>query len=217
MIMNRQIVFTCSLVLLALAGAKAQDFVNREVWHTGNIYLKNGDTMKGVIRYDMDEQYVMLKEEETLKTYSVNQVESFELLDAEHGVFRWFYALPVRDNRRGKELFFEMLVDGSKVLLCREDWVLRRPVGRSNMAWEAIQVRADSFYLFDRATQTLVPLLGSRKELLEHLSDHRDAVEQFIRERQLDLQSRADLLRLFYYYGKLKEGQDYKGMPEFAI
>ena len=82
-------------MLIALSTvAIAQQFPS-DLWHEGKIVLLEGDTLKGSIKYDLQQdllQYSIADQRTT--AYSARKVLFFEIYDATVRKYRQFYALP---------------------------------------------------------------------------------------------------------------------------
>ena len=190
--------------------AKAQSFASQESWYDGSIHLKNGETKKGRVYYDRENELVLVKETEAIKTYNVRQVESFELVDFAMSTFRWFCALPFEEKGRKKDRFFEVLADaGNLALLSREGWVpSRQPMGVYAAGWETGMEKGDIYYLLNKTTIMITPCPETAKPLLEQMGSYKEAVGRFIHEHKLNPGSRKDLIKIFYYYQSLQEKND---------
>ena len=67
--------------------------VPSDLWHSGLLITNNGDTIKGNLKYDFENQLIQLKNGETLKAFNVNNLFFFEIYDETIKDYRQFYSL----------------------------------------------------------------------------------------------------------------------------
>ena len=76
MTMKKTAIALC-LVFLGLVSSFAQNSqFPSQVWHKGNIYLTDGVTFTGLIKYDLDNNLVQLQTE-TVDTFTASNVSNF--------------------------------------------------------------------------------------------------------------------------------------------
>ena len=114
--------FLAGLTLLVITlSASAQQFPS-DLWHDGKIVLLEGDTLKGSIKYDLQQdlqQYSVAEQRTT--AYRARKVLFFEIFDATVRKYRSFYALPFTTTAGYRApTFFELLAEGKMTLLSRE-------------------------------------------------------------------------------------------------
>jgi hypothetical protein len=107
------------LILVSLS-VKAQRFPS-EFWHEGKIILDSGDTLKGLVKYDLQNDLLQFQSNRKNETYTSRKVLVFEIFDATSKQYRQFYSLPYASTGQYKApVFFELLEEGKITLLCRE-------------------------------------------------------------------------------------------------
>ena len=114
------LIFLLSILSLVIVNAQNQQFPS-QVWHKGNIFLSDGASYSGQLKYDMDNNLVQLQAE-AVTTFTASNVVSFEIYDETYGGIRKFYSLPYSLNGDYETpIFFEVLTQGDNIaLLCRE-------------------------------------------------------------------------------------------------
>jgi hypothetical protein len=197
----------CLLLCIWKTEARASGYPLVDKWYSGRIFLKNGDTKSGLIAYDADRGFTLLKEGQKIKAFNVRQVESFEIMDFETHTFRWFYSLPYQERGKKNELFFELLVDAGKLaLLSRETLVNVNDSGEGQrFHWESFTATGDIFYLLDKNTASVSLLPGNADRLQEFIGENKEVIQHYIKAHKLDLASRKDLIKLFYYVRTLQQ------------
>ena len=92
-----------------------------QIWHKGTLYLTDGSSVNGMVKYDLETNLVQLQEE-TVITFTASNVTSFDIFDETYQGVRKFYSLPYALNGNyDTPVFFEVLTQGEHIaLLCRE-------------------------------------------------------------------------------------------------
>ena len=107
-------IFFCAEVI-------AQKFPS-DLWHEGKIVLLEGDTLRGSVKYDLQQdlvQYGVANQRTT--AFSARKVLFFEIFDNSVRSYRQFFALPFTTTSGYKApVFFELLEEGKMTLLSRE-------------------------------------------------------------------------------------------------
>src|ERR1700741_2968909 len=80
--------------LLTVIAARAQQWPF-ELWHDGKIVLLEGDTLKGKIKYDLQQDLVQFTyNDQRIEAFTARKVLFFEIFDTTVGKYRQFFALP---------------------------------------------------------------------------------------------------------------------------
>lgn len=203
------------LIFLSLATAYAQDSqFPSQVWHKGNIYLTDGVSLSGLIKYDLENNLVQLQTE-TVDTFTASNVSNFEIFDEIFGGLRRFYSLPYAINGEYETpTFFEVLTEGNDIaLLCRE-YIATDTRGMNNWGpmgmnpfWgpqNNFGYRLDfNYYFFKNGRLQRYSL--KKKDLFDLLSGHDEEIDLFMRKNRLEHDKRGDLLRITAYYNDLNK------------
>jgi hypothetical protein len=210
----KKAVFTICLILLGLISVQAQNSqFPSQVWHKGNIFLNDGTTLSGLIKYDLDNNLVQLQSQ-TVDTFTASNVSNFEIFDEIFGGIRRFYSLPYALNGEYETpTFFEVLTEGNDLaLLCRE-YIATDTRGMSswgpmgmNPFWgpqNSFGYRlAFNYYFFKNGKMKRYSL--KRKDLFAMLPGYDEEINLFMRKNRLEHDKRGDLLRITAYYNELK-------------
>ncbi|AFM04332.1 hypothetical protein Fleli_1944 [Bernardetia litoralis DSM 6794] len=201
-------VFTFLLQLI-VGSLIAQNF-SKEYWHKGEVYLFTEESVKGSIRYDLDQNNITIRTTDNkLHSYNASQVEQFWIQDELQKRVRYFYALPQLTKNDYRVLyFFELLTEGKITLLCRESFVVKqtgyysptmRGIGANGGSYV---VQEDDYFVLNNEgnvidveenRETIMSLFGAKKDVMElYLIDHNNK-----------LRNREDLLKLIRYYNEV--------------
>lgn len=210
----KKAVFTICLILLGLISVQAQNSqFPSQVWHKGNIFLNDGTTLSGLIKYDLDNNLVQLQSQ-TVDTFTASNVSNFEIFDEIFGGIRRFYSLPYALNGEYETpTFFEVLTEGNDLaLLCRE-YIATDTRGMSS--WGPMGMNpfwgpqnnfgyrlAFNYYFFKNGKMKRYSL--KRKDLFAMLPGYDEEINLFMRKNRLEHDKRGDLLRITAYYNELK-------------
>lgn len=203
------------LIFLGLGSIYAQNGqFPSQVWHKGNIFLTDGASLSGLIKYDMDNNLVQLQRGEIMDTFTASNVSNFEIFDEIFGGIRRFYSLPFAINGEYETpTFFEVLTEGNELaLLCRE-YIATDTRGMNN--WGPMGMNpfwgpqnnfgyrlAFNFYFFKNGRLERYSL--KKKDLFALLPGYDDEIDLFMRKNRLEHDKRGDLLRITAYYNELK-------------
>lgn len=206
---------TLCFVFLGLVSVFAQNSqFPSQIWHKGNIFLNDGTTLSGSIKYDLENNLIQLQTE-TVTTFTASTVANFEIFDELFGGIRNFYSLPHAINGEYETpTFFEVLTQGDNIaLLCRE-YIATDTRGMNNnwgpMAMNPLWGPQNSFgyrlafnyYFFKNGRLERYSL--KKKDLYAMLPGYDDEIDLFMRKNRLEHDKRGDLLRITAYYNELQ-------------
>lgn len=194
-----KVFFLCSL-FLAPASSYAQTWAF-ELWHEGKIILLTGDTLRGLVKYDFQQDIVQYDmPNDRTEAFSARKVLSFEIFDNTVKKYRRFYALPFSAAGSYKiPVFFELLEEGKMTLLAREALEYRTYSSPYFIGSYTRLVLIHKFFFLEEDGD-IVEFDGSRNELLEKMGARSDAVEKFIRQNKLRMEDKYDFARIIAYY-----------------
>ncbi len=175
-----------------------------ELWHDGKVVLTSGDTLKGNIKYDFNQdlvQYVVSNR--TAEIYSARKVLFFEIFDETVHKYRRFFALPYTNPTGYKaSTFFELLEEGKMTLLSRE--LLEYKVYNSSFYGGSYSRMVQTFYYFFlKEDGTIEDFKGKKNDLLDLMGNKVNSVEKYIKANRLDFDDKYDVARMVAYYNTL--------------
>lgn len=205
-------IFTFLLVVPVFV-ATAQEFPS-ELWHNGVLVILEGDTLKGQIKYDLQNDIVQMNIRNTIQTFSARKIHYFEIYDETIESHRHFYALPFAVQSTYKvPLIFEVLYEGQLSLLCREE-VVTESVPQYNAypysyyggaPFNNSRARLKySYYFLERQGKEGIQSYNLKKnELYPFFKKNQQQVKQYIKKNNLKHDSMRDLVRIVAYYNAL--------------
>ncbi|MFZ2904721.1 MAG: hypothetical protein WAZ98_00840 [Cyclobacteriaceae bacterium] len=172
-----------------------------ELWHDGKIVLVTGDTLKGLVKYDLQQDIVQYNAQRgNIEAYSARKVLFFEIFDTTVGHYRQFYALPYNTSSGYRTaVFFELLAEGKMTLLTRESLEYRTYSSPYYYGSYSRQVLVYRFYLLEESGN-IVEFVGKKAELMTLMGKRSEAVEKYIKENKLKVEDRDDLAKIVAYY-----------------
>jgi len=197
-------VFIITLCLLSSLGANAQ--FSNEVWHEGFLVTTEEDTLKGLIKYDMEANIVQLIiNRSKVQTFSSHKVFYFEIFDKVVKNYRQFYSIPYEVNYDYTiPIIFEVLYEAPLSLLAREA-VVQENVPNSSVYWSGSVVQdkmMQTFYFLDRKGNIQM-FTGKRSELLTIMARKSNDVKNFIKKNNLKTDEVRDLIRITAFYNSI--------------
>ncbi|HLT74322.1 MAG TPA: hypothetical protein VKZ68_04530 [Ohtaekwangia sp.] len=195
-----------SLILFSLfvTLAEAQRWPS-DYWHDGKIVLVQGDTLKGPVKYDLQQNVVLLgRGGSILDTYSARKVLFFEIFDVTANRYRQFYALPFAAAGSYETLiFFEFLEDGKLTLLSRESVEYRTQTHGFYGVTYSQQILVYQYFFLSEKGQ-LEEFSGGKTELLNLMGRYADHVDKYMRANKLRIDDKYDFARIVAYYNSLQ-------------
>ena len=200
-----RVILIIILILGSLLNIKAQRFPF-EFWHEGRIMLLEGDTLKGTIKYNLENDILQwLHQDKTVSTFTARKVIYFEIFDVSVDIYREFYALPFALGGDYKvPVFFEVLVEGRLTLLTRERVELRNVNPNPYFYYNNFnrEVLVYTFYFLDLKGD-IIEYTGNKNELLRYFGRHGDDVNRYMRQNKLKSDNKNHLIKILRYYNSL--------------
>jgi hypothetical protein len=197
--------FSSAFVLLFFLSAPvvAQQFPS-DLWHEGKIILLEGDTLKGNIKYDLQQDLVQYGVADQRTTaFSARKVLFFEIFDTSVRKYRQFFALPFTTTSGYKApVFFELLEEGKMTLLSRESVEYRTYSSPYYMGSYSRLVLVYKYYFLDEKGN-ITEFTGNKNDLLDLMKKKSDEVEKYIKANKLKFDDKYDFARIVAYYNSL--------------
>lgn len=185
-----------------------------ELWHEGKIVLVEGDTLKGLVKYDLPQNLVQYTARDNrTEAFSARKVLFFEIYDASVRRYRQFFALPYMGMGTGADykapIFFELLTEGKMTLLTRESLETRMYSSSpyyggyyNNMGNYSRVVLVYTYYLLDE-NGNISEFTGNKSDLLQRMGKKSEEVEKYMKENRLKYDDPHDFVRIVAYYNSL--------------
>ena len=192
----------------------AQQFPS-DLWHPGLLVTNQGDSIKGNLKYDFENQSIQLDDGETLKAFNVNNLFFFEIYDETIKDHRQFYSLMYEVGYKYSiPVLFEMVINGKLSLLLRERIVSESTQSSfpsyyaysmmprfSNNSGYVNKIKYDYFFLDNEGN--ILKFKGKKKELYNLMNDQYQKVKSYISNNKINLKRMSDLARVVSFYNQI--------------
>jgi hypothetical protein len=207
------------ILMLFISNTALSHELSKDIWHSGSIVLETNDTLRGDLKYDIEENILQYRYGNKMVTLTPKKVISFFFYDKLIESNRYFRVLEysLYDGYK-PDLFFEVLVVGNLSLLCREyikyetvmfndPFLARDPYlrGMNNSNYVQRKVVDYIFYFFDtNGKKTEVTEYSEKKrDLYKIMKPHEDEIKDFIKKRKIFYDTRLGLQLITEYYNQL--------------
>ncbi|MFZ5973106.1 MAG: hypothetical protein ACOYXA_16080 [Bacteroidota bacterium] len=199
--MRRWLTIACVAVALQAA---AQEFPF-EYWHEGKMVLEGGDTLRGLVKYNLQTDLLQLQGNNTIETYTARKVLFFEIFDQTVKRYRQFFSLPYSANTDYKApVFFELLEEGKLTVLCREALEYRTISSFYYYGTYTRLVLVNKYFLLDE-DGTIIEFQGKKNDWLYLMGKHSEDVQKYARTNRLDFDDKYELGKIIAYYNSLQK------------
>ena len=183
-----------------------------DVWHEGKIVLDSRDTLRGYVKYSLQNDLVQFQANSQIKTYTTRKIFFFEIYDKSVKDYRQFYSLPYAIKGQYKTpTLFELLVEGKMTLLAREA-IEYKTFSSPYFYGTYTQAVLVHKYFFLKDDGSIELFNGKKNDLLDRMGARGDDVEQYIKDNHLDYSNyttydinggqdrKRDLVRIVQFY-----------------
>ncbi|WP_020530705.1 hypothetical protein [Flexithrix dorotheae] len=205
--MKKFILLTIFLFQLVLLGY-SQDF-SKNYWHRGEIDLTSGETLKGEVKYDLENDNLVFKSGNMVRSYNATRVEAWQIVDALTKTIRYFYTLPYSTDGSSykKPTFFELLSEGEPISLLAKEKVVEKVENTYDPYWFGgrnvrVAVQVDDYYLINGQGQ-IAHCRPDEDSLMKFMGDQSKVVKKFIKSNKLKIERRADMIQIIDFYNSL--------------
>lgn len=199
-------IFLLPFLLLINFVSQAQDFPF-DYWHEGRVVLISGDTLSGMIKYNIDGDAIQVETNKVIQAYSSQKILFFEIYDELFGSYRQFYSLPYNVKIDYKiPILFEVLYEGPMTLLARE-YIVEETVPQYGYYYRGGNYGTRTRLAFDfyfLNTKGKIEKFSLKKNDLYHILDKKSSeIKRYIKKNRLRHDKREDLVRIVAYYNSL--------------
>jgi len=195
---------TLSIILCLLTTVGYTQQWPFELWHEGKIVLLQGDTLKGAVKYDLQQDLVQFNgAEQRVEAFTARKVLFFEIFDRTVNKYRQFFALPYATTTSYRTpVFFELLEEGKMTLLCREE--LKTQVYSSPYYYgNYTRVILVYTYFFLEENGDIHQFSGNKNDLIDLMGKKGEEVEKYMKANKLKYDDKYDLVKIITYYNTL--------------
>ncbi len=175
-----------------------------ELWHQGKIVLMSGDTLRGLIKYDLQQDLVQYTlEDKRTEAFSARKIMFFEIFDETVREYRQFFALPFTTSTGYRApVFFELLANGKLTLLSRESVETRTYNSPYYLGGYSRQILVYK-YFFLNEKGNIQEFDGNKADLLNMMGRKSEDVEKYMKENKLKVDDKNDFARIVAYYNSI--------------
>jgi hypothetical protein len=201
---HRNIFCTAALVVVFVITASAQRDWPSELWHDGKIVLIDGDTLKGMVKYDFQQNVVQyVTNNKQAEIYSARKVLFFEIFDETVHKYRRFFVLPYTNASNYKApVFFELLEEGKITLLSRE-LLEYKTYNNSFYGGSYSRLVQTYYYYLLKDDGRIEDFRGNKNDLIDMMGNKGKDVEKYIKANRLDFDDKYDVAKIVAYYNSL--------------
>ena len=193
----------CFFLIISTTAAHAQKWPF-ELWHDGKIVLQSGDTLKGFVKYDLQQDMVQYNiKDKVIETFTARKVLFFEIFDTSVHKYRQFFTIPYNINGSySAPIFFELLAVGKITLLAREALEYKTYNTPYYVGSYSRLVLVNKFFLMDQK-ENITTFTGTREDLLDLMEPKSEEVRKYMKENHFDITDKYDLAKVVDYYNSL--------------
>ncbi len=188
--------------------AQAQKF-SKDLWHRGEVDLTTGETVAGFVKYDLENDNLIYKNGNRVRSYNATRVEAWQIADEKTKQVRYFFTLPYSTDGSSyrKPTFFELLTEGEPYSLLAREKVVEQVENLYDPYWFGgrnirVTVQVDDYYLIDE-NGNITFCSNEENEALATLDNNDKVLKKFIKVNKLDIVRREDMIQLIDYYNSL--------------
>lgn len=206
---NVKAFFLWTILFFILISSSISQQLPQEMWHPGYIVLDSEDTLRGKIQYDFESNLVQFTVNETVKTFTSQNILFFSFHCQFFKRIRPVYSIPYQLKGRVKTpVFFEILEEGKITLMAREYVTIDNnnrfgnPMYRTRGGFGSREILTyDYFLLTDDGT--IHKFSEKRKDLLTYFGRLESNMKDYIKEKRLKADKQGDLVTIINYYNSL--------------
>ena len=194
----------CGVLFTSFLMVYGQEF-SSDLFHEGFLVTTKKDTLRGALKYDMQQNIVHMIDQGKIKTYSSQKIFYFEIFDITVDNYRQFYSLPYKVGMSYKiPILFELQYEGPLSLLTREA-IIQETVPSTGTYWGGgyTQLRLVYTYFFVNKKGEITLFTGRKKELMELMKDKSKYLKEYIKEYKLQVDEIQDLIRITAFYNSI--------------
>lgn len=195
--------FILCLAFLAITFCAAAQW-SFELWHDGKIVLETGDTLRGQVKYDLQQDLIQFTNRKgTVEALTARKVLFCEIFDKTVGQYRQFYSLPYNTTSGYRTpIFFELIGEGKLTVLSRErleNQTTSSPYYYGNMSRVVL---VNKYYML-KENGDITDFSVRKADFLQLLGKHADHINDYMKDNRLKLDEKQDLTKIIQYYNSL--------------
>lgn len=195
-------VFVCLVLVITSLSAKAQWAF--ELWHEGKVVLATGDTLRGQVKYDLQQDIIQFTDKRgTVEAFSARKVLVCEIFDTTVGSYRQFYSLPYTATSGYRTpVFFELIAEGKLTVLSREKLENQTTTSPYYYGSFSRTVLVNKYFML-KENGDIVDFSTRKNDFLQLVGRHADIMNGFMKDNKLQLDDKKELAQIINYYNSL--------------
>ena len=172
-----------------------------ELWHDAKLVLDSGDTLRGTVKYDLQNDLIQFKIGGRNESYSARKVLFFEIFDTTVKAYRQFYSLPYSATGSYKApVFFELLEEGKITLLSRESVEYKTYSSPYSFYTRyTVAVLVNKYFLL-QDNGVIKDFVNKKSAWLELMGNRSEEVQKYAKANRLDFDIKDELTKIIDYY-----------------
>jgi len=192
-----------AISILIFSSGFAQQFAS-DLWHDGKLVLDTGDTLKGSVKYSMQNDLVQLQASGRNGSYTARKVLFFEIFDSNVKHYRLFYSLPYSAIGSYKApVFFELLEEGKITLLCRESVEYKTYSSPYSFYGSYTRLVLVNKYFLLQENGEIKDFVDKKSEWIDLMGNKGEDVQKYAKANRLDFDIKEELIKIIDYYNSL--------------
>lgn len=195
-------VVVCLVLVITSMSAKAQWAF--ELWHEGKVVLATGDTLRGQVKYDLQQDIIQFTDKRgTVEAFSARKVLFCEIFDTTVGSYRQFYSLPYTATSGYRTpVFFELIAEGKLTVLSREKLENQTTTSPYYYGSFSRTVLVNKYFML-KENGDIVDFSTRKNDFLQLVGRHADIMNGFMKDNKLQLDDKKELAQIINYYNSL--------------
>ena len=175
-----------------------------ELWHEGRVVLETGDTLRGQVKYDLQQDLIQFTDKkETVETYTARKVLFCEIFDKLENQYRQFYSLPYSTTSGYRTpVFFELIGEGKLTVLCRERLENQSTSSPYYYGSTTRTVLVNKYYML-KENGDIIDFSTRKAEFMQLIGKYGDHINDYMKDNKLKLDDKQDLIKIIKYYNSL--------------
>lgn len=181
-----------------------------DAFHPGKVYLYEGDTLEGMVKYDFGAEQVQIQIGDRLLSYNSAKLNKVAIKDESTKALREFVVFEYSLNQNGYDLpvLFEFLLDGKIQVLAREVIVwetVSNFMSPYSMPVTMSQRRlVTTLYFRSSLTGKVKKYTFHKADLMNYVRSRSSQVKQYMKTNKLKATRKEDVLLIIDYFNQLR-------------
>lgn len=176
-----------------------------ELWHDGKVVLESGDTLRGQVKYDLQQDLIQFTDKKGMvEALTARKVLLCEIFDKTEGQYRQFYSLPYNTSSGYRTpVFFELIGEGKLTVLAREKLENRSMSSPYYYGASYTRVVLINQYYLLKENGTITEIGNRKSDFLDLFGKHADHMNDYMKDNKLKVDVKRDLIKIIAYYNSL--------------